>query len=103
MFLCQRAFLSINLDILVTLPFSIYENAISRLPANYKTNPKTIGEHLIKYCSDRNLTMHHTAKQIGVSPASILLLETGKCQTDAENMRKAIEFIVYDPYAIKMD
>ena len=87
----------LSCTVLVTLPFSQLEKSISRRPKGYTEQPKTIGEHLIKYRIDHKLKRIEVAKLLGVVPSVITDWEKGKYQPEAGHLKNIIAFIAYIP------
>jgi predicted transcriptional regulator len=79
------------------LPFSRLENTVSRRPKGYTEQPKTIGEHLLKYRIDRKQKRIEVAKSIGVAPSVITDWEKGRYQPYATNYKKIVDFMGCNP------
>lgn len=80
------------------MPFSVVDATVSRLPKNYTSNPKTIGQHLLKLRIDLKLTQGAAAKRIGVSQTTIGQWERDLATPDVAHMKNVIDFIGYYPF-----
>lgn len=79
------------------MPFSTLDKTIPRLPNNYPSKPKTIGEYLLKVRIDSNLSKKALVKQIGVSSASVVWWEQEKGKPEVRQMKGIIAFLGFYP------
>lgn len=66
-------------------------------PKGYPTEPKTLGEHLLKRRLDLGLLQREAASQIGVTEATIWNWENGGAVPDLRRLPGVIRFLRYDP------
>ena len=59
---------------------------------------KTFGEHVKRCRLVQRLPQREAAKQLGISPATILNWETGKTEPSVKSMPAILRWLGYDPY-----
>ena len=67
-------------------------------PKEMNFEPKTFGEHDKRCRLVQRLPQREAAKQLGVSPATILNWETGKTEPSVKSMPAILRWLGYDPY-----
>jgi DNA-binding transcriptional regulator YiaG len=79
---------------------SLHFRSLRRYPAT----PKTLGEHLRKKRIDLHLSMTQLIERLGldVSDSSVEKWEKSKIRPSAEHRRQIVEFIGFDPAAVKL-
>lgn len=85
-------------EVISGLPFSTLEKSVPRRRKPQIKEPTTIGEHIKKTRTERNLTAETTAEQMGVNVHTLALWERGKNYPGVGYLKKIIAFLGYYPF-----
>lgn len=79
------------------MPFCQKQESIAKPISGYPQSPRHIGEHLRKRRIDLGLRQEDVAREIRVSPFTIINWELGETRPRVDFGPRIIEFLGYDP------